>query len=300
MCRMTNRLPQKQPGCSKQSGCLLAPKASRTELVPGSHSRKGMTLVELLVASSMLLMLAGVIGGLASAVQTSSGYSQGHAEAAQHARVAIERISRDISRATAVGDYPGFAVVYDDIGGVKYPETLLVWRPTNGTPANASGPPLISELVIYCADPKQPQQLLQIRAPQDSRTIPLDASLNQSPWIETIAAVKTDAQSECVVLTNLLRAATVSGNKAAQRSAVRFVQELQPSADEMTAYRAGTQTWSSLAWPQGMYGTQTGMRQSWLRLELQLMPGTESRTDATGQQAAPFLGSAALSYQLRP
>lgn len=289
MCRMTNTLPRKQLGCPKGPGCVRQP-----------QFRKGMTLVELLVASSMLLMLAGVIGGLASAVQTSSSYGQGHAEAAQHARVAIERISRDISQATAVGDYPGFAVVYDEIGGVKYPETLLVWRPTSGVPSNASGPPLISELVIYCPDPKQPGQLLQIRAPQDSRTIPLDASLNQSPWLETVAALKTDAQSERIVLTNLLRTAAVSGSKAVPRTAVRFVQELQPSASEMAAYRAGTQSWSSLAWPQGMYGTRAGMRQSWLRLELQLFPGEESRIDTTGQQATPFLGSAALSYQLRP
>lgn len=284
MCRMIDRHSNRQTSCSKRSRC----------------SRQGMTLVELLVASSMLLMLAGVIGGLASAVQTSSSYGQGHAEAAQHARVAIERISRDIRQATAVGDYPGFAVVCDEIGGVVYPDTLLIWSPANGTPSNANGPPLISELVIYCPDPKQPRQLLQIRALQDARTIPLDASLNQSPWLETIAAIKTDAQSERVVLTDLLRAGVVKGNAGVPRSAVRFVQELQPSASEMADYRAGTQTWSDLSWPQGMYGTQSGMRQSWLRLELQLMPGAESRSDTTGQQATSFLGSATLSYQLRP
>ena len=88
-----------------------------------------MTLVELLIASSMLLMLAGIVGGLASAVETSSSYSQGHADAAQHARVALERITREISQATAVGDYPGFAVVYEEVAGARYPDTLLVWRP---------------------------------------------------------------------------------------------------------------------------------------------------------------------------
>ena len=73
--------------------------------------RRGMTLVELLIASAMLLLLAGVIGGLASAVQTSSHYSQGHADATQHARVALERMTREINRATATGNHAGMAVL---------------------------------------------------------------------------------------------------------------------------------------------------------------------------------------------
>ncbi len=262
-----------------------------------------MTLVEMLIASSMLLMLAGVVGGLASAVDTSSSYSQGHGDASQHARVAMERITRDISLATAVGDYPGFAVVYQEVAGGRYPDTLLVWRPTSGIPTNASGPPLVSELVIYCPHPLQPEQLLEIRAPQDTRTIPLDDSLNQSPWRESIELIKTSSQSQRVVLTNLVRVAAVTGGTqaSAQRAALRFHAELHPTAAEIASYRGGTIPWTDLPWPQGMYSSQTGLRQSWLRMELQLFPGNEvRREDITGRQAVTFLGSAALYYQLRP
>jgi prepilin-type N-terminal cleavage/methylation domain-containing protein len=261
------------------------------------RDRRGLTLVELLIASSLLLLLAGVIGGLASAVQTSSNYSQDHADAAQHARVAIERITRNISAATAKGDYPGFAVVYEQVGTWRLPETLLIWRPS-GTPANASGPPLVSELVIYCPHPQQPEQLLEIRAPQDSRPIPLDDTLSQSPWRETIAAIKTDANSQRVVLTNLLHTATVTGaNLSMQtRAAVRFHPELRPSAAELAAYRNGTLAWSNLSWPQGLASSRSGMRQSWLRIELQLAPA--SGTAAI--PAVPFFGSAAVYYQLTP
>jgi hypothetical protein len=261
-----------------------------------------MTLVELLIASSMLMLLAGVVGGLASAVETSSYYSQGHADAAQHARVALERITREIGQATAVGGYAGFAVVSEVVGTASYPDTLLVWRPPNGMPANPDGPPLVSELVIYCPHPQQPEQLLEIRAPQDTRTIPLDESLNESPWWEMVAAIKTDAQSQRVVLTDLLRVAKVTSSKliSARRAAVRFIHELRPATEELDEYRNGGLPWADLAWPQGMYSPQTAMRQSWLRIELQLMPGAHSREDTTGIQAVPFLGSAALYYQVLP
>jgi hypothetical protein len=48
-----------------------------------------------------------------------------------------------------------------------------------------------------------------------------------------------------------------------------------------------------------MYSSTSGMRQSWLRIEMQLLPGLNSE-DTTGQAAIPFLGSAALYYNLAP
>ena len=262
--------------------------------------RSGLTLVELLIASTLLLMLAGIIGGLASAVQTSSNYSQDHADAAQHARVAIERITRNVFAATAKGNHPGFAVVYEQVGNFRLPETLLVWRPT-GVPANPSGPPLVSELVIYCPNPQQPQQLLEIRAPQDTRAIPLDDTVNQSPWPENLAAIKTSSQSQRVVLTGLMHTATVTGVAQSQqtRAVLRFHSELRPSAAQVTSYRSGTASWSSLSWPQGLASSRSGIRQSWLRIELQLTPGSDSG-GASALPATPFFGSAALYYQLTP
>ena len=291
MCRILEPPPWRV-----RRGCL------RTERRAGD--RRGLTLLELLIATSMMLMLAGVLGGLASAVQSSNDYSQGHGTATQHARVALERIARNISQATAVGDHPGFAVVYDQVGPWQFPDTLVIWRPTSA-PANPNGPPLIRELVIYCPNPDRPEQLLEITAPADNRSLPLNDQLNQSPWRQILEEIKTSTTSQRVALTDLVRVCSTGGPRThtsavnTLRGAVRFELELRPSAAEWQQFRAGTRTWDSLSWPQGVYGSQTGLRQAWLRAELQLMPGpTAARDDLEGHQAVPFLGSAALYYEL--
>jgi hypothetical protein len=262
--------------------------------------RRGLTLLELLISTAMMLMLAGVLGGLAAAVQTSSDYSQGHGSATQQARVALERITRNVRQATAVGTHPGLAVVARQVNGWRFPETLIVWRPA-GLPVNASGPPLVRELVFYCTDPEHPEQLLEVTAPQDQRALPLDAPLEQSPWREMIEAIKTDSGSRRVVLTNLLRTASAASNSNARPSdllgAVRFEREMRPSAAEWSQYRAGTRTWDQLSWAQGIGGRQTGLRQAWLRIELQLDP-VPTAADEAKRPSLTFLGSAALFYEL--
>jgi hypothetical protein len=84
------------------------------------------------------------------------------------------------------------------------------------------------------------------------------------------------------------------------RGAVRFERELRPSATDWTRYTQGTLAWNNLAWPQGIYGTHTGLRQVWVRTELQLMPGEDVlKADPQGQRAIPFLGSGTLHYELK-
>ena len=54
-----------------------------------------------------------------------------------------------------------------------------------------------------------------------------------------------------------------------------------------------------MPWVQGVYGSQSGLRQAWLRFELQLMPSEISADrDSSGQQAIPFFGSAAVYYEM--
>jgi prepilin-type N-terminal cleavage/methylation domain-containing protein len=267
--------------------------------------RRGLTLIELLISLSMMAMLAGVLAGLAMAVQTSTAYSYGHATATQHARVVLERIARDVSQASGAGEHAAFAVITHVDGAYRFPDTLVIWRPT-GAPANPQGPPLVKELVIYTPDPADPRQLLEIRAPGDSRSVPLNDQINQSPWREVIEEVKTSSSSRKVVLTNLLRSPTtlvggaaVNAPPATRRGAVRFEQELRPSATAWAAYKGGTLTWDSLIWPQGLGGSLCGLRQSWLRVELQLMPGEDALArDVQGEQAIPFYSSSAAYYSL--
>jgi hypothetical protein len=93
-------------------------------------------------------------------------------------------------------------------------------------------------------------------------------------------------------------AATTSGRI---RGCLRFAQRVLPSADDWTAYLNASDEagmWAALPWAQSIYGTRTGLRQSWVRFELQLLPGEVVAHDAAALPAAPFFGSAALYYEM--
>ena len=56
-------------------------------------------------------------------------------------------------------------------------------------------------------------------------------------------------------------------------------------------------TWMNLPWVQGIYGSQSGLRQVWVRMELQLAPGVDwSESNSAAAWGVPFFGSAALYY----
>jgi len=78
------------------------------------------------------------------------------------------------------------------------------------------------------------------------------------------------------------------------RAALRFEARYRPSWEEYAAYKAGTTAWSALGWPQSIYGPNMGLRQAWLRIELQLAAEEEN----TQPESYPFFGSAALYYPL--
>ncbi len=258
---------------------------------------RGMSLVELLIALAIMGAMAAMVAGLSQAATSGWRYGQGHADATQHARVALERITRTVREAYASEEHPGCAVSYKESGSWRFPDTLVVWSP-DGAPLNADGPPLVSECVIYCPDPADPNQLVEITAPSDSREIPLTNELNQASWQSVLAGIKSSAQSNKVVLTNLLRASQ-NAIGTARFGAIRFERELRPSNSEWDAYKTSSFPWDELSWPQDLYGANTGTRQVWMRVELQLMPGSETIVkDPAGQQAVVFFDSASLMYTL--
>ncbi|MBI2478057.1 MAG: hypothetical protein HYV60_05240 [Planctomycetia bacterium] len=117
--------------------------------------------------------------------------------------------------------------------------------------------------------------------------------------LKSEAVFDSGSDSSAAVLTDLMRVAEVtnsSGRSVAKRGCVRFEQGLRPSAAEWQAYRAGSVSWSSLPWVQGISGTTFGQRQALCQIELQLRPGDIDRHDK--QLAVPFFGSAAIYYQL--
>ena len=80
------------------------------------------------------------------------------------------------------------------------------------------------------------------------------------------------------------------------RGAVRFEVLLRPSDSQ---WNDDTISWEKLPWVQGIYGSQTGLRQAWVRIELQLMTGEPPAAGAVDRRAViPCFGSAALYYTM--
>lgn len=263
------------------------------------RSRRAVTLIELLIAVSIMSMMIGALGAMARAVQLGAEYSEGHGLATQHARVAMERITRAVQQATANEWYPGAYHFEAQYGTWTFPDTLVVWRP-EGTAAAPSGAPLLRELVIFCPNPSKPNELLEITA-ASTETASLESPQNATALKAQIEAIKNSASSKRVLLTPLLRTERVTGLSGGDRTlaAVRFETAITPTADQWLQYQSGNVDWDELPWVQGIYGRWTGMRQTRVRIELQLMPGEAWLTaDADGQQAIPFLGAAALHYEM--
>jgi len=103
------------------------------------------------------------------------------------------------------------------------------------------------------------------------------------------------------VLTDMLRTAQVSSLASSARGAVRFAVRYRPTEEEMADFKAGVTGWDDLAWPQGIYTSNAGMRQAWVQMELQLVPRSTSVSVASSDKTAiPFLGSAARFYEVHP
>lgn len=257
-----------------------------------------MTLLELMLAMTVMLMVVGTLGGLARTVQQGFEYSDGYGVATQHARVVLDRITQNACQATANEQFPGCIVVAETVNSYGYPDTLVIWRPS-GTPANPTGLPRYCELVIYCPNPTNPSQFLEMTAPTDTRTVPAVTDL--TGWQTAMTALKKASTTTNTVLTTLLRTCSTStnGGTPALRGAARFETRLRPSDADWAAYKAGTVSWMNLPWVQGIYGSQAGLRQEWVRMELQLMPGTDwIESNPAAAQAVPFFASAALHYNL--
>jgi prepilin-type N-terminal cleavage/methylation domain-containing protein len=261
--------------------------------------RRAMTLLELMIVMTIMLMVVGALGGLTRTVQQGFEYSEGYGIATQHARVVLDRIAQNACQATANDQFPGCIVVAETVNSYRYPDTLVIWRPS-GLPANPAGLPLYSELLIYCPNPNSPGQIVEMTAPSDTRTVP--AVSDQSGWQSALTALKSASTTKIAVLSTLLRTCSTAasgGGASTMRGAARFETRLRPSDADWASYKAGSATWMNLPWVQGIYGSQAGLRQVWVRMELQFVPGVDwIESNAAAAQAIPFFGSAALYYNL--
>ncbi len=279
-------------------------RSEKRGLILGDGRWSGMTLLELLISMSVMAMVMGALGALAKGVQEGFRYTEGHGLATQHARVVLDRIGRTVREATANEQFPGVIVVATQVSSWRFPDTLVVWRPvdTDGNrvdPAEPDGLPRYNELVIFCPDPNEPGRLVEIVGTQN-----IELSEDEGNWAAEIQAIKSAGTDQAVTLTELIRTGRVTDAAALPkwRGAIRFERRLRPDEPQWTAYQEEAdpvkkQTlWNEMPWVQGIYGSKTGLRQVWLRTELQLMAGETA--NAAGGQYVPFLGSAALYYEM--
>ena len=272
-----------------------------------TNVRRGLTLAELLVAGTVTVMMAGTVAALATTVQTSNDAQQRSELMTQHGRVAIERIERAMNGATGNEQFPGIVAFSTTVGSFSFPDTAIVWKPANATPLNPTGLPIYAELTIFCPSATTPNVLVEITRPADATTTP--KLTNAAGWATLLATFKSNTDGNSVIkpLTDLLR--TSDPGNGQKRGNIRFDLLLRPS-DDATAnaglgwYRNPStaktyDNWRSLWWPLDQYTKTTGVRQTWCRIELQLMPGADAAaSDPTGKTAVPFLGSAACYHDV--
>jgi len=274
--------------------------------------RAGLTFVELLLAISVVMMIVLALSAVTTAVTSGYEYSTGYSEILQQVRVALSRIERTAKTATASESFPGMLVVPQTSGSYEYPDAVVLWNPDSGTAANPDGLPRMNEIVVFRTHPYSPNQLIEMRYPNDTNEVPDPADLTE--WREllddylaaqsgaggSISDFESWERPSVAVLTERVRTAlagdSIYSNGATAIGAVRFEVRLSPNDEDLTYYEAGKLTWGELPWPQGVYSTSSGMRQAWLRTEIQLLPDVGENT----ADPIPFFGSAALYYDLSP
>lgn len=266
------------------------------------QARRGFTMIELMIASAIMASLVLALGIMSDAVYRGSEHCEGYGLAVQHARVVRERIARRVSTATANELFPGVLVVSETVDNETFPDTLVVWA--TGDPLDVNGDPrlpMVHELVIYTTSAANPNELIEIEYPSGNADVPeFD---DDAAWRTLIGTLKAGAaeNDEEVLLTDLLRVVEVrTADAGSRRAALRFVLRVTPSVAQWNEF-PDTRDWEALDWPQGVYGVNFGLRQSWVRFEMQLTPGREVVANNSGTMPAmPFFGSAALYYVLQP
>ena len=261
------------------------------------RARRGLTLTELLVAATIMVMIVGAMSMLAMTVHSANNHCQGQSLAAQHGRVVLDHLSRTINTAASSEDFPGFVVITEQLGSSKFPDTLAVWLP-EGAAADPDGLPRVSEIVLFTPDPAQANCLLQIRQAGNGAVVPPASDL--TAWRTLAASLKTDPASERVTLTDRLRTGalveqTGTPDAANLRGCLRFLRLMAPSESEWADYRGGELAWDEIAWPLDSYSSVTGTRRVVCQIELQIAP---NHSDTSAATTVPFFGSAGITYDL--
>ena len=243
--------------------------------------RRGFTLAELLCATAILTLLAGAMGTLAYGVSGANDYCRGQNEAAQHARVALERIRRNVINCKASESFPGCMIASTTVASYTYPDRLLIWK-SDGVAAAATEYPKRSDLIVYTYNPSRPIELLEITT-TDTTAL---SSISSTELNTVVDAMLASPSSTKTVITDRLEIKISRGK-------IRFRIIMSPTAAQWTEYKGSTRTWANIDWPLDQYGTGTGNRRVSCLTEIQMLAD-----DTSEQPAIPFFGSATKVYQL--
>lgn len=245
------------------------------------RQRRGLTLAELLVATTVLALIATAMGTVSLAVHTSSTYCMGQSTTLQHARVAVDRIEQHIRASQHSESFPCAIVISQTVSSSSFPDALAIWKPLT-TAQDPTGLPRVSEMIFIAPDPAEPSHLYEWRLTTSSATVPSYNSTTS--WRTLLSTVRSDSDTEKVLLTD--RLFTAMASSTARLGAVRFYLAHAPSRTELTNYRNGNTSWNALQWPLDLYGTEMGLQLTRVNFELQLDPGD-------GSEVIPFFGATA-------
>ena len=268
-----------------------------------AHRRSvcGLTLVELLVALVVVSLIAAATAGLAQAIGQLASAASDVSGTADEAKMVLGFVEGLVREAHGSHAFPGLAVFADEPTG-QYPDTLVVWSPED-EPADPSGLPLFSEIVVVTPHPDDAGRLLVLEDRTDQRPVPPLSDIDA--WQAALDAWRRTLADSATVLTTRLHVPGWDANGAGgaapladYRPALRFYVESRPSPDEWDAYRAEQAAWDELRWPLGLVDRERGTARTRCRIEIQLR--TDGGAGAGGEpRSTPvlvFAGSEAASF----
>jgi len=258
------------------------------------NHRQGLSLTELLVSSAVMGIICLSFGTLAVSVQMANEYAVEKNLVGQHSRAILQRIERHIRTAHANEAFPGVHVISYTDSGYEFPQSIAIWTPTDH--ASASAYPTIGELTLIVSDPDAPNRLLEVSMESTTAAPSLNST---SSWQSLITSLLSSNTAEIIEISDLVRVGKISDSDSQYYSTLRFDVRVSPSDDELTDARAETTEWESLAWSNSIYSSTTGLRQSWVAFEFQLV-ATDSMEDHGNLRdaAVPYFGSSALYFQV--
>ncbi|QDT66976.1 prepilin-type N-terminal cleavage/methylation domain-containing protein [Calycomorphotria hydatis] len=240
------------------------------------QNRRGLTLIELIIAMTVTAGLLTVLSGVMIAVESARDHTEGVSDTLHHAEMIHDRIGRAINRCgvyqIGAGSITcGIATLQTTTGAVTVPDTLVVWAGEEATPLADEGVidrlPLRSELRIFAPHDSDSRRLDEITFPSATGTIDFTSGTFASE-IETLLASSSAVRTK---LTDRIRGAVIPSSMlgAGQSvSSVRFVITEQPTDGEI-ASASDEASWIALPWAGGVRTLESGLRAVTVETELQ-------------------------------